>query len=129
VKGLVLVNYCMASICSMPIQMLMALRTYAPYGGSKAVKRFLIGLFVAEQLLAIALTGVLVALTEYKEFPLRGVSCLLDQNYTPKAAAMGLFAGGAVYEVVVSSMLFTRLYRAVQQGNANLAWIIFNNGE
>ncbi len=59
----------------------MALRTYAPYGGSKAVKRFLIGLFVvckcqptsfqqiltrfqAEQLLAIALTGVLVALTE-----------------------------------------------------------------
>ncbi|KLO09537.1 hypothetical protein SCHPADRAFT_562284 [Schizopora paradoxa] len=59
-----------------------------------------------------------------------GASCYLELDATnyPKGAAIGLFAGGAAWEVIIAWILFARLFTAVRQGNSHLAWIILKNG-
>jgi len=128
VKGLLVFKYWMATICATPVQILMAIRTYAPYGGSIPVKRFVIALFVAEQLLNIAMNVVLTVKTEYKKIPLTGASCFLEASNAPKGAGVVLFAAAAAYEILLTSMAFARLYRAVREGDSRIAWVIIKNG-
>lgn len=56
------------------------------------------------------------------------MSCLLEAVNAPKFPAVVLFGGGAAYEILLTSMVFSRLFRAVRQGDSRVASIIVNNG-
>jgi len=117
-----------AIVVYVPFQILVGVRTYALYHGSRLIKWGIIALFVVYMLVAI---GVGVLFSEkgvYGQIPLRGASCVIQLQKYPTASIITLFLSGAAYDLVLWILLVVRVYQLFVKGHTRLIGVIFKLG-
>jgi len=110
------------------VQILVGIRTFALYHGSRIIKWTIIVLFIVNSLVSICM-GVLFSNSgTYVDALLRGTPCALQVQELPTVSLVAALLACAAYDAVLWAILLVKLYQAYVEGQRRLIGVIFKLG-
>ncbi|KLO08440.1 hypothetical protein SCHPADRAFT_1000939 [Schizopora paradoxa] len=114
----------MSIFVTLPIQIILVLRTYALYSGNQFVKWFLVASLAVQLCCEVASFTLSTVSVKFGHAPIAGYSCLLTINALPKLAGILQYSTQAFFDALLFLLSVYKLLKLLLSGESRIAWIL-----